>query len=68
MHVSEKTNSYNEIKSVIETKNLNSSKISLDTAFLLILMFVNIEKILMHGKRDNGSKKVNYRRGAQQSI
>lgn len=44
MHVSEKTNSYNEIKSVIETKNLNSSKISLDTAFLLILMFVNIEK------------------------
>lgn len=48
---------------MIEKKNLNSSKISLDTAFLLILLFVNIEYSLMHGKRDNGSKKVNYRRG-----
>lgn len=62
MHVSEKMHYHTKIKRWLLKKS-KFFKIFYGTAFVSILLFVNIEYSLMHGKWDNGTKKVNDRRG-----
>lgn len=67
MHVSEKMHYHTKIKWWLLKKS-KFFKIFYGTAFVSILLFVNIEYSLMHGEWDNGTKKSTIGGGAQQSI